>query len=195
MPTALVIAGPNGAGKSTMAPGLVDSVLGRAEFVNADRIARGFAVNEFQHVDFVAGRIFLERLRELGAGDNDFAFETTLSSRSLVPYLAGLRERGFRVVIAYVWPGSPDVSVARVQQRHLEGGHGIPEDVVRRRYKRSLSNFFELYVPLADEWIVLANREGVPSHVVADSKDPGRTVVYNGEEWASIRSVLLDDNV
>lgn len=37
------------------------------------------------------------------------------------------------------------------------GGHDVPTDVIRRRFDRSLSNFFSLYTPLADRWLVFDN--------------------------------------
>lgn len=188
MPTVLVVAGPNGAGKSTIAPGLVGSVLGSAEFVNADRFARGLGRTEHANVDFVAGRMLLERIRALTNEGSDFAFESTLSSRSFAAFLTGAREQGYRVVIAYVWPGTADVCISRVRQREQEGGHGIPEGVVRRRFKRSLANFFDLYLPLADAWRVYLNRERSGPALVASGTLTGDLAVYDDFEWSRVRS-------
>lgn len=184
----LVIAGPNGAGESTIAPGLVGSVLGAAEFVNADRIARGLGSTEHTNVNFVAGRMLLERIRALVHEGRDLAFESTLASRSFAPFLAGARERGYRAVMAYVWPGSADVAVARVQQRQLLGGHGIPEVVVRRRFQRSVANFFELYLPLSDAWRFYFNRERTGPELLASGTLTGNPAVYDNLQWSRVLS-------
>src|SRR5688572_6302437 len=82
MPHLIVIAGPNGAGKSTAAPALLHGLLGIEHFVNADVIARGLSAFDPESVSIQAGRIMLQRLRDLASRGEDFAFETTLASRS-----------------------------------------------------------------------------------------------------------------
>lgn len=151
-PKLAVIAGPNGAGKSTVAPMLLRDVFGIREFVNADVIARGLSAFDPDSAAIAAGRVMLSRLHELADARVDFAFETTLASRSFAPWIAKLRESGYVFELAFVWIPSPDLSVARVRNRVASGGHHVPDDVVRRRYERGIDNFFRLYRPIADEW-------------------------------------------
>jgi predicted ABC-type ATPase len=87
MPDIFVIAGPNGAGKSTTARELLPVFVGCVEFVNADEIARGLSAFRPQTVALAAGRAMLNRLNELARQRIDFAFETTLASRSFAPWL------------------------------------------------------------------------------------------------------------
>ena len=47
--------------------------------------------------------------------------------------------------------------IARVAQRVLQGGHHIPDDVVRRRFTAGLQNFETLYAPLVDAWALYDN--------------------------------------
>src|SRR5215208_2498675 len=148
----VVIAGPNGAGKSTAAPALLRDVLGVTTFVNADEIARGLSGFAPEHAAVAAGRVMLARLHELADEGADFAFETTLSGRTYLGWLAGLRRTGYRVRLEYIWLSSPDLAVNRVRDRVRRGGHSIPEDTIRRRYDVSLRNFFRLYRPIADTW-------------------------------------------
>src|SRR5438105_14290611 len=89
-PHLVVIAGPNGAGKSTTAPTILRGVLGVTEFVNADVIAQGLSAFDPDSVAITAGRLMLERLDELAAHRADFAFETTLASRSFAPRIRRL---------------------------------------------------------------------------------------------------------
>lgn len=84
-PSVVILAGPNGAGKSTVAPALLRDTFGVEEFVNADTIARGLSAFGPDRAAMAAGRIMLSRLRELARQRVDFAFETTLASRSFAP--------------------------------------------------------------------------------------------------------------
>jgi predicted ABC-type ATPase len=57
---------------------------------------------------------------------------------------------------------SVDVALARVTQRVLQGGHNIPEEVVRRRFLAGRANFDELYRNLVDAWVLYDNSDAVP---------------------------------
>ncbi len=121
-PLIVVLAGPNGAGKSTAAPFLLKGALGVAEFVNADVIARGLSGFEPENVAVRAGRIMLERLIALSEREADFAFETTLSSRSLAGHLRHLKAaHGYRVHLIYLWLNSPNLAVRRVAEESAPG--------------------------------------------------------------------------
>lgn len=52
----------------------------------------------------------------------------------------------------FLWLPSADLAIQRVADRVAMGGHGVTEDVIRRRYRTGLRNFFEVYLPLADTW-------------------------------------------
>ena len=109
MPHVVVVAEPNGAGKSTAAPALLRDAFELAEFVNADTIAAGLSAFRPQAVAMAAGRIMLARMRHLAATAENFAFETTLASRSFAPWLASLRRRGYRVHLLFLWLRSADL--------------------------------------------------------------------------------------
>ncbi len=156
-PHVFVIAGPNGAGKSTAAPGLLRDLLGVAEYVNADLIAQGLSGFDTEAVAFQAGRVMLVRLKQLTAQRRNFAFETTLATRSYRPWLATLQADGYAVDLVFLWLPGPEMAVARVAERVRSGGHNVPEAVVRRRYRRGMENFFRLYRPSADQWWLLDN--------------------------------------
>ena len=84
MPNLYILAGPNGAGKTTAAYTLLPQFLDVIEFVNADEIARGLSPFNVDSVAFEAGRLMLQRIEHLLGRGIDFAFETTLSTRSYV---------------------------------------------------------------------------------------------------------------
>ncbi len=155
-PRVVVFAGPNGAGKSTHADAIL-AALGIEIFVNADYIARGLSGRHTDAVAFEAGRIMLRRLRQLADSRADFAFESTLSSRTFAAFLGTLRQQGYAVAIYYFSLANAQLAVRRVKLRVLLGGHDVPTDVVRQRFGRSLGNFFALYIPLAEEWALFDN--------------------------------------
>jgi predicted ABC-type ATPase len=163
-PRVVIFAGPNGAGKSTHADAIL-AALGIETFVNADYIARGLSGRNTDAVAFEAGRIMLKRLHQLGESKADFAFESTLSSRTFAAFLRTLKAHGYSVAIYYFSLASAQLAIRRVKLRVAQGGHNVPPDVVRRRFGRSLSNFFGLYMPLADEWTLFDN--SIPPHARA----------------------------
>jgi predicted ABC-type ATPase len=186
-PQAILIAGPNGAGKSTLAPFLLRDTFGLLEFVNADSIALGLSAFRPEGAALEAGRVMLRRLRELAAGRNSFAFETTLSTRSYAPWIAGLKEGGYDFHLIFLWLPSPDLALRRVRDRAALGGHDVPEDIVRRRYAKGLRNFFPLYRPLADSWTVYDNSEPGGMRRVAAGAGDATTDVTDETSWQRFR--------
>lgn len=166
-PNVIVLAGPNGAGKSTAAPRLLQETLGVVEFVNADTIAQGLAAFAPERVAIEAGSIMHARLRELADRRRSFAFETTLASRSLAPWLGDLVRTGYQFRLVFLWLPSADLAVARVADRVRLGGHSVPEETARRRYERGLRNFFRLYQPLASTWAMYDNSEMAGMRLIA----------------------------
>ncbi|MBI3725013.1 zeta toxin family protein [bacterium] len=149
----VLLAGPNGAGKSTLAPLLLRDTLEVVEFVNADLVAKGLSAYNTEGQAVAAGRIVLARLHELAEHRIDFAFESTLASRSFAPWIDRLCRSGrYDFQLVFLWLRSEEIALARVRARVEVGGHGVPDEVVRRRYDRGIRNFFSLYAPLAKSW-------------------------------------------
>ncbi len=146
-PRVVVFAGPNGAGKSTHADAIL-AELRISTFVNADYIARGLAGQHAQTVAFAAGRIMLNRLRELSEARADFAFESTLSSRSFYPFLLRLKAQGYHVAVYYFALSSSGLAIRRVKHRVALGGHDVPAEVVKRRFGRSPCTTFSSSIPV-----------------------------------------------
>jgi predicted ABC-type ATPase len=181
-PIVVVLAGPNGAGKSTAAPALLQGALGVAEFVNADAIAGGLSAFNAEGAAMAAGRVMLTRLKALATQHTSFAFETTLASRSLAPWLREIQTSGFAVCLVFLWLSSPDLAIQRVAERVADGGHNIPADVIRRRYAAGLRNFFQLYRPLASMWRFY-DASGREPRMMARQVDVGRVQVYDKRSW------------
>jgi predicted ABC-type ATPase len=187
----VVVAGANGSGKSTSAPALLRDALEVTEFVNADTIAAGLSAFRPQSVAAAAGRIMLVRMRSLALARENFAFETTLASRSFAPWLKQLREGGYRVHILFLWLRNEELAVTRVDERVRAGGHDVPEDVVRRRYRAGLRNFFNFYVGLADSWQMLDNSERNRRVIIAAAS--GENInMRDIETWRIIQEDIRD---
>lgn len=186
MPSVVIIAGPNGAGKSTVAPGLIHQWLGITQFVNADMIAAGLSAFDTDSVALEAGRIMLRRIEELADRQSDFAFETTLASRSFAPWIVERRLEGYRAHLVFLWLPSPELALARIANRVLEGGHNVAENVVRRRYHRGLANLFDLYLPIVDTWRIFdATASGMPNPVARSIT--GQVEIQSPECWRRIQ--------
>lgn len=171
-PRVCVLAGPNGAGKTTSAAPLVRDQLGITTFVNADAIAQGLSAFDPGAAAVAAGRIMLEQMRTLAHAGADFAFETTLASRSFAPWLEELRSnRGYELMLVFVWLPAPELSIARVADRVRAGGHDVPEPTIRRRFSRGIANFVRLYQPLVDSFWCYDNSEASPRLVAEGGGD------------------------
>jgi predicted ABC-type ATPase len=168
-PTVYVIGGPNGAGKTTFAREFLPNFAGCLEFVNADLIAQGLSPFNPEAAAFRAGRLMLGEIRRLGQGKRDFAFETTLSGKSYVPILEGLKASGYAVHLFFLWLPEVELSVQRVALRVREGGHDIPDDVIRRRFDKGLRNLFEVYRPLLDSWVLFDNSTEEPRVIAREA--------------------------
>lgn len=158
------------------------------EFVNADVIARGLSAFEPEKVAISAGRIMLERLHELAAERQNFAFETTLASRSFAPWIRQLKEQqDYRFYLIFIWVPNPDLSINRVAGRVQLGGHYVPDEVIRRRYLGGIRNFFELYQPLATRWRCYDNSGSTPK-VIASEKEGSHARIYDRSAWEALRN-------
>lgn len=182
-PGPVVLAGSNGARKSTMSRSIVRDELGILDFVNADAIALGLSAFDPERAAVAAGRVMLHRLDELAKARADFALETTLASRSCAPWIAALRRDGYSFQLIFVSLPSSHVALARVRKRVAAGGHSIPEDVIKRRHERGLSNFFALYRPLADEWRFFDNAQDCEPTVIARGGAGKETQVLDENSW------------
>jgi predicted ABC-type ATPase len=174
-PTVYVIAGPNGAGKTTFASEFLPDFVQCREFLNADLIAAGLSPFAPERQNVRAGRLLLERIRQLASERANFGFETTLSGRSYVKLLGDMKAKGYRVVLFFLWLPDADLAVARVQSRAKQGGHNVPVDDIRRRYASGVGNLFRLYRPISDGWW-LYDASRLPPKLIASEERRHLTV-------------------
>jgi predicted ABC-type ATPase len=180
-----VIAGCNGAGKTTASYTILPEILDCKEFVNADEIARGISPFQPEKAGIEAGRLMLKRIKKLLELGQNFAFETTLSTRSYVQFIDRAKEMGYQVTCLFFWLNSEELAISRVKTRVREGGHHIPEDVIRRRYKSGLRNFFNLFLIKVDNWLFV-NNSGDDYEIVAEGALNEETI-NNIKQWEELK--------
>ena len=181
-----IISGCNGAGNTTASYTILPEILDCKEFVNADEIAKGLSPFQPEKVSIEAGRIMLNRIKELIESGENFAFETTLSTRSYTHTVKKAQEKGYNVVLLFFWLQRVELAIERVKERVKEGGHNIPTDVVKRRYKKGIYNLFELYLPVIDSVLIFDNSEG-KHELIAEKIEGNQLTLLNQEKFIRLK--------
>jgi len=153
----LIVAGPNGAGKTTFACEYLPQEAGCPIFINADLIAEGLSPFAPELVAIRSGRLMLQMIRDHATRGDSFAFETTLAGRNYARAIPRWQGDGYSVTLFYLSLPTVDLAISRVAERVRQGGHHVPDDVVRRRYFAGRENLETLYKPIVDEWILYDN--------------------------------------
>lgn len=158
----IIIAGPNGAGKTTFARSFLPEEAQCPRFINADLIAAGLSPFAPEAAARKAGRLMLEEIEDCVRRAESFAFETTLSGRGYLPRIRQWREQGYHVSLFFLCLPNAETAIARVAERVKQGGHHVPEDVIRRRFAAGLRNFHEAYKSAVDAWALFDNVAEAP---------------------------------
>jgi len=158
----LILAGPNGAGKTTFAREFLPDEAQCPTFVNADLIAAGISPFRPEAAAMRAGRLMLELIDDLVGRGESFAFESTLADRGYARRISAWQAAGYHVTILFLALPAAEAAIQRVRERVAQGGHDIPEAVIRRRFAAGLANFENLYKPLADAWALYDSSQPDP---------------------------------
>ena len=165
-----LFAGVNGAGKTT-----IYRTMGFDENenrVNADEILAASGGDWSNQKDQIkAGREALIRLNSFIKQGISFNQESTLTGQTILSTIEKVKENGFLVNLYYIGLNSPELAIKRVKRRVANGGHGIPEDVIRKRYEASLDMLIRV-VPLCDFVVVYDN-----------SKAYNKVAIYKDDNW------------
>ncbi len=186
-----IIGGCNGAGKTTASFNILPELLNCKEFVNADEIARGLSPFQPEKVSIEAGRLMLTRIDELIQSNQDFSFETTLSTRSFINTINRAKSSGYFVTLIFFWLESVELAKDRVKKRVSEGGHHIEEEVIKRRYKLGIKNLFNLYADQVDSLLIFDNST-LESDLISEKTLNGEFMVYQWEKFNKLK-IIADE--
>ena len=150
----IIIAGPNGAGKTTFAQQFLPSEAKTYRFVNADLIALGLSPFDPELVSLKAARLMIREINGYVDAGDSFAFETTLSGLTYIRRIRYWKSLGYAIKLWFLVLPTEDVAIARVAQRVLQGGHFVPESVIRRRFRSGYENFLRYYQHEVDSWAI-----------------------------------------
>ena len=157
-----IIAGPNGSGKTTFAKKFLPLYAHCENFINADLIAQGLSPFSPSIAAMKAGRLVLDQIRDFAGKGLNFAFETTLSGKTYASFFKAIKNKGYRIYLFFLWIPNASLALGRIKDRVASGGHDVPTTDVRRRFRRSVENFFKIYEPLLDSWMLFDNSEEIP---------------------------------
>ncbi len=156
-PKILIIAGPNGAGKTTFARAFLPEEAQCPRFINADLIAAGLSPFAPEAAAIKAGRLMLQEMAGCTARRESFGFETTLAGLGYLRHIEDWRRTGYHVSLFFLSLPTVELAVARVAERVRQGGHNIPEPVIRRRFIAGKRNFEKYYRTAVDAWALYDN--------------------------------------
>lgn len=192
MPNLYIIAGCNGAGKTTASFTVLPEMLDCEEFINADEIARGLSPFNPDRAAIEAGRIMLRKIDKLISNHKDFAFETTLATKSYSNTIEKARQAGFQITLVFFYLDSQDLAIERVKTRVIEGGHNIPIPIIIRRYYAGLKNLFRLYIPICDYWMIFDNSR-LHSELIAEGYADKEIDIKNIRNFEIIKGKARND--
>ena len=187
MPRLLVFAGPNGSGKSTIT-GKIKTV---GKYVNADEIKK-----QLDCSDIEAAKIAEATREYLLKNNEDFTFETVLSTTRNIDLMERAKEAGYDVACVYILTKDPKINISRIENRVKSGGHNVPEEKVRERFIKALRLLPKLFT-VCDEIYVFDNSTDTPAgsgNLIAERKGTCISVFPN-DIWdiAMITSLIDGD--
>jgi len=188
-----IIAGCNGAGKTTASFTILPEILNCKEFVNADEIAKGLSPFQPEKVSFEAGRIMLNRINELFIANENFAFETTLATKSYKSKVIEAQKKDYTVTLLFFWLQNVDLAIERVKTRVIEGGHNIETDVIHRRYKNGIKNLFEIYISIVDEAMIFDNSGG-KTELIAEKTLDSELNILNDIKFNKLKQYYYENS-
>ena len=176
----VLFAGVNGAGKSTLYDNLIFNRMHSFPRVNSDEILRESQGDWKNTIDqMIAMKEALRRIYNYLENGISFNQETTLSGSSANRLISMAKKRGYKVELYYVGLESADLAVQRVQNRVNKGGHGVEEEVIRKRYENSLKNLGTI-IPMCDKVEMYDNTN---SFTRVAKIENGTMIIFKECEW------------
>ncbi|OEU44408.1 MAG: Zeta toxin family protein, partial [Desulfobacterales bacterium S7086C20] len=125
-------------------------------------IAAGIAPFQPEKLAIRAGKLMLEEIKTHVLKGESFAFETTLSGRGYGCMIPEWQAIGYRVKLIFLSLPNVEMAIERVATRVAQGGHDVPEAIIKRRFEAGIRNFNKIYKSLVDAWILCDNLGEAP---------------------------------
>ncbi|WP_291857144.1 zeta toxin family protein [Marinilabilia sp.] len=152
-------------------------------------MARGLSPLKPENAAIEAGRIMLQKIDGFIKRKKDFAFETTLATRSYTNTIRKAKEKGYDVTLLFFWLDSTNLAIERVKTRVSEGGHNIQSNIIVRRYYNGLRNLFNLYIPQADYWMIFDN-SNLAAGLIAEGNSDQDLNIQNRTTFERIKKLV-----
>ena len=149
-----IFAGINGAGKTSLY-----RVLGPSKQlgvrVNIDEMTLSYGNWDDPKAKFHAGKEAMLTISDCIKNGVSFHLETTLGG-SIYRHVKIAKENGFKIMLYFVGIDSVKLAIDRVHQRMANGGHGIADEYIIKRFSQLNANLKQL-MPLCDGAILFDN--------------------------------------
>jgi len=187
MPTYTIFAGTNGVGKTSIYKSIYYNENKDEKRINTDEIVARIGSWKDNNLQMKCAREAVKLIKSYISQEISFNQETTLSGKSILKNIKIAKENGFYIVMNYIGVENPEIAKARVRQRVSNGGHGIPEDIIERRYYASLKNL-KGAIEICDEINVYDNTEVFKE--IIDFKDGN--IIWKDKNMPSWTNDLLN---
>ena len=183
MPVLTIFAGVNGAGKSTL-----HNYLDQQHYpqfgvrICPDEILREQGGDWANRADQMrSGKVALERIKECLEKRKSFNWETTILTNFNIAYIKKAKELGYHIRLNFIGVGDVNLSLQRLEDRVLKGGHGIDEKIVHYRFNHQFDHLSEV-LPYLDHAIFFNNENDI--EIVGTYFDKTLTFHNVDAQWA-----------
>lgn len=149
-----IVAGINGAGKTSLYRVMGDEETWGVR-VNIDELALEYGDWRDPKAKFYAGKDAMAKISECIKNGVSFHLETTLGG-SIIRHVKIAKEHGFQIMLYFVGIDNVKLAIERVHQRMANGGHGIADEFIIKRFYQLNHNLKQL-MPLCDGAILFDN--------------------------------------
>jgi len=186
-----LVAGPNGSGKSTFTDKILKNHVNLGVYINPDDIAKTLAGDELSRAK-EAQQAAVQLREQLLLEGKTMTYESVMSHYSHLEFLQRAKKNGYRTYLYFIGVEDPEISKVRVKNREKIGGHGVPEEKITPRYKRTMAQLFEACKQVNRAYIFDNSLNGY--YMVAEVHD-GELTVHNDSPAAQFSwhtSYLID---
>jgi len=137
-----LVAGPNGAGKSTFAETILQKHVSFGVYINPDEIAKTLEGDVLSRAK-QAQQLAIQQREQLLLSGQSMTYESVMSHPSHTSFLKRAKAAGYRTYLYFIGVENPNINKDRVKNREKLGGHGVPEEKIVPRYKRTMEQLLE----------------------------------------------------